>query len=352
MRHKYKYHRVQTEEEGTHVKSPKKNSTKKGSRVCSQVNKKTKVLSIFFFFFLILLAFYFWWGVHDEFSNLDTEFVSRWYTDECRAFYSPPPSINGPFFSQIKSLEDFCPNGGRMGAFVQDIDQMEINIISELNLAYVDNRKAATVALRFIKSFQKSLILQCDNEGPEFQYCCTKIYGKCRYATPCLSETQLENLYFFTFVRDPVERFYSSFKQYMNTFRIDTITCDDMWDVLYKMKNHTCGVDEHFMSQSFSLSSPILKDPTGPLLQVPMNFIGKFENLTSEFMHLLEIAELRKNVTISQKRKERVTQILTKKTNSSPGKVKTQILQCRTENMDAIVSEIYGQDIKCFGYGN
>lgn len=169
-----------------------------------------------------------------------------------------------------------------------------------------------------------------------------------RFSSLCLTQHEVENLYFFSFVRDPVERFYSSVKQSMVMNKKSNITCPEIWEYLEILQNRTCGLDHHLETQSFSLSTPILTQ-LGGKYQVPLDFIGKLENFEEDFIQLLENVEVKNNATIPSLTKEKMLQSVKKRKNRGGAK-KEMVDRCRTEEMDAMVRRVYAQDIECFQY--
>jgi len=82
---------------------------------------------------------------------------------------------------------------------------------------------------------------------------------------------------------------------------------------------------------------------------VPMDFIGKVENLREDIHRLLKLVERRNNKKITDKEYAKVELWLSKHSNPG-GKLKEQVMACRNATIDDWVKNVYSQDRACFGY--
>lgn len=287
----------------------------------------------------------------DRFDN-----TLNWYREECYSFYDdktreqPQRRIQ----PQMKALEDFCP-GGRGKATVQAHDRQEAMLIPELNAVYIEIRKSDSTTIRNIFGNVWSIYFTLPESKDRDPVEC-EFFGR-RRSSLCLTAEQIQNLVIFSFVRDPVERFYSSVKQAHINWNRETFSCSDIDDWLHKMdgQNKQCHHDEHLETQTFSLSTPIHPDSLPEDLKdrqkymVPMDFIGKVENLREDIHRLLKLVERRNNKKITDKEYAKVELWLSKHSNPG-GKLKEQVMACRNATIDDWVKNVYSQDRACFGY--
>lgn len=282
-------------------------------------------------------------------SNL----VDNWYSPSCINFYtkvSPARDAIRGNMPQRSALEDSC-RGARFGSVVPHKMANEIVLVPELKIAYVINLKTSSTTIRsMLDHFW----------GRNYQTCglskvpanCTVYYTRC--GSLCLQDAQvdaqIEDYFFFSFVRDPVERFYSSLVQAsMNQLR-NNMTRDEAVQYLQNLRDGTCGVDQHLESQTRALSTPWYVSGE-KILEVPLDFVGRAEHLADDMVSMLELAHAR----LGQRMPDELAQDVKAFLNQTHGKTaksffKDGITAFRDSELDELVRRTYAQDMKCFQY--
>lgn len=117
---------------------------------------------------------------------------------------------------------------------------------------------------------------------------CGVLDGRC--SSLCLTETEVSSYFFFAFIRDPVERFYSCLKESVRMghhLTPEAIGERDADAVLDAVHSGACGVDHHLESQALALSTPIAFSCGGRQLAVPVDFVGRVDHLADDFLDML-----------------------------------------------------------------
>ena len=187
------------------------------------------------------------------------------------------------------------------------------------------------------------------------------------------------NYFFFTFVRHPVSRFYSSFLQayarmpeyqgrtfgpHHNETATAWLTRDPdaltvaMQEILKAQLKNGCmrdHLDEHLESMTMSLSPPLA---TGA--GTPIDYIGDVATLERDFFEMLELAHQHHHhrpmneTERSSPRLLRLRKLLQgphrDHANERSPALKAAIQRVRTENLDKLVGAVYKQDAVCFGF--
>eukprot|EP00890_Picochlorum_soloecismus_P003919 jgi/Picsp_1/4528/NSC_06749-R1_predicted protein [Ostreococcus lucimarinus CCE9901] len=90
----------------------------------------------------------------------------------------------------------------------------EIVVNDEFKFVYVEVRKSGSSSIRkILNEYFNSSFNGCPNSIPRNDSCLV-IGGRC--STLCLTEDHVEQYYFFSFVRNPEDRFYSGYKEAFN----------------------------------------------------------------------------------------------------------------------------------------
>jgi len=282
----------------------------------------------------------------------------KWSDPECYNHYEQigKEILPGRIQVQTKCLEDFCP-GGRGKATTINHGVQEALIIDGLQAIYVENRKSSSSTIR--KIFQNTFGMHWTLPKNKWSdHDCGVFFH--RESSRCLTKSQLDNFFIFTFVRDPVSRFYSSVAQaheHQNRYKYKNFTCSEIDDWIGRMSgpNLKCDFDQHLETQTFGLSTLIHQNAAIGSLQpdksymIPMDFIGKVENFREDFMTLLELIEGRNGKKISIDKRRKIEKMLGRKVNTHDG-LKEAVYQCRNEQYDQKVRNIYEQDMVCFDY--
>jgi len=184
----------------------------------------------------------------------------------------------------------------------------DVVVIPEIKAVYVDIVKAASESIR--STLQESFHASWSQDYGQFAH---PVLGRPqRSTTSYLSDDVIANYTFFTFVRDPNTRFRSSYaqaicrerctlcavrgKEKMYTPTIPEITSFLQGRLMHFYRDLTlkgrradeislqeAWVDEHFESQILRLSGA-----TRDGAPVPINFIGRVENLEHDWARLMD----------------------------------------------------------------
>jgi len=341
-------------------------------------------LFLFFAFFCFCIFIYSFrhedWYDSDEKAN---NMTLNWFTEECFRFYddnstkehlrrserasqSNQPKVTRQANSahtlrgihpQFKTLEDTC-NGGRNHSTFPYHGSQEASIIMELNAVYIENRKCASTTIRNLfgtvfdlhHHWNERISHKFPYDMGPFPEC--NIFNN-RTTSLCYSKRQINDLFFFSFVRDPIDRFYSGVDQASKDYKIEEFRCSDIHHHLNILTAPPkCNHNNHLESQAYSLSTPISAKASpadGKKYMIPLDFIGRVENLREDLIRMLKIIEKRngKNITDAQ------WQIIEERLNhheNSASERKFTFKTCMTEEINERIKEIYAQDRVCFGY--
>jgi len=275
------------------------------------------------------------------------------------SYIHEPPSLNSQSRLRIPptiTLDDLCKHKsgnstGRLNAFTPTHDVTEMVVVPKLKIAYLVTRKAGSST---INNVLKQAFRVTPNECPgmnrsetESAYC--NAHSVCnRCSTACLTDDQLKEYFFFSSVRDPVTRFYSSIKQ---SFVMghdsrkrkydDTFDLDEIREFLQKMRDNRCGADHHLETQAAVLSSFTSSRNN----RVPIDYIIRLENFENDMNEMFEIAEAYTGLAMNQDERASVNDWLGRSINPSSGSK----FPYESNDLDALIRETYHQDMACFG---
>lgn len=283
--------------------------------------------------------------------------TQQWRSPACQRFYADRlPEVVVERFERASdaqiplrtmTLEDLHLHG-RGAAMHPAHLANEVVVSHEYKFVYVEVRKAASSTIRAILSKHFNVDFMDTNcAGNATGKACRVLGGRC--STLCLTENIVNNYLIFSFVRDPVERFYSSFKQALVMHRRKSASRPEMARVLCIMVLDATVWDHHLETQAFSLSSGIdlstntSIDPKGML---PFAFIGSASHLKRDFQAILQLIERTSMMVIPQKRA--ILAELSVRKNAGGG-IKDRILEHRDTLMDDFVRLVYAQDVACCG---
>lgn len=216
----------------------------------------------------------------------------------------------------------------------------EVVVSHEHKFVYVVNRKAGSSTMQelLLRYFGASWSWCMHHTG---QGAGCGFWGRC--LSSCLSEALLREYYFFTFVRQPIDRFYSALKQSLVMYNLRGTSYEHMASVLRRLIEANEVWDNHLETQTHSLSTPVAYEPYA----VPLDFIGRIETIEQDFPELIRRIEKRNGQPIPNARA--VIEEALHVTNAG-GELKESIMQLRDPKMDELVALAYAQDLLCFGY--
>ena len=155
----------------------------------------------------------------------------------------------------MKSMED-VKDLGRREATIPPHFAQEVYVSDEYKVIYTVVRKAGSSTIttgldRILGATQD----RCDCSRCQcFMNRCTSV---------CLNATQISESFKFTVVRDPVDRFYSSFMFASHQCTLDTCKCtfdgfnETLTQVLQNIAHPRTAMDIHFESVAMSIGTPV-----------------------------------------------------------------------------------------------
>jgi len=166
--------------------------------------------------------------------------------------------------------------------------------------------------------------------------------GSC--GTDVLSSEIVQSYFFFTFVRDPIERFYSGLQQAMRRNRSVRLSMSNetsarsfIESVARRFSTKSSLLDQHLESQSLSLSSPVLHSQ-----EVPMHFIGRTEYLLRDLHRLWDYLQFNWNSSLPQLPSSIRT------SNAAKQNLKVYVDRVRDAKSDNLIAFAWKQDMVCF----
>jgi hypothetical protein len=261
---------------------------------------------------------------------------------------------------------DLCEHGRKSLAGFEWHDKpyraQDIVMIPEYRLVYVNVRKAASSTIHDIlkHEFHQQEVTCGHSKVPKT----CAVYTPPRCSTLCLSNTTLRTHFFFSFVRDPFERFFSGFQQSLihtrtiERFRMQNRTSRyaQMIRTLSNIRSTKCTYNQHLESQAMSLASPTRDGQR----MVPLDFIGRVESFADDFASMLHAAEEVTGIRIPHHRMKGITRHLNTTRNrlGAPSAsdlgfaalLQREIQSLRDARLDQMVRKAYEQDRVCFDY--
>lgn len=243
--------------------------------------------------------------------------------------------------------EDFYKKGGRRKAMEPNHVANEVVISNAYKFIYVENRKGASSTIRealktyFNISWSGST---CPvRPGDARDWCLFNFNHRC--TSMCLDQKHIESYFFFSFVRDPVDRFVSGYKQaWHHRFKkqgIETGNVSHMNKVLDRILKEHYHTDEHLETQAMSLGTRWM-DRDGKTYRIPLDFIGRVENLEEDFKRVMD--EIQKRNSKPLPKGVRLTHA------NQGGKVALATRQVLDSALQDKILSCYAQDRVCFGY--
>jgi hypothetical protein len=302
-------------------------------------------------------------------KNLQTKSSSHRVLAEARrsGVEESPGRIN---VSSLFETREDCTFGGHR-------EKTIVVPIPALRLVYIENRRAASESIRSaLRRFFNATWDYCRRPHCGPRSCLS--FGRC--TSECLPTIDPEERWFtFTFVRNPVSRFYSGVGAYMerhpaSTFhRHSNLTAP----MAYLLRNGGTAMDRcpanaqqassarlmsdpHTWSQAVSLSGflskPLHESHSAHLRQI--DFIGRVERLADSFDAMLRLANTSNTaaygrMTFMPQDLDRLRGLLggtRLHASNTILKWASKIERSRTADLDAAVARSFAQDMVCFGY--
>lgn len=278
-----------------------------------------------------------WLALHNYNFNkrLNESSLLHWNSPGCRNFYWGTAShstnrLQQPQIAVLEALHSFGRKQIQKGA-------QEIVVNHKYKFVYVEVRKAASTSIRrFLKqAFDADFYHGCaaTNECLIFNKRCSSL---------CLNKQILQDYFFFTFVRNPANRFLAAYKQLRgHKKRIESNYTKDMREVLLQLLFNHNTADEHIQTQSFALSATVIHADSG--FQIPLDFIGRVENIQSDWPRLLAAIEAHTNKSLPNlpQLKHELQELESER---------KRIEDAATDAVMKLATLTYAQDYVCLGY--
>eukprot|EP00286_Rhodomonas_abbreviata_P023807 CAMPEP_0181296076 /NCGR_PEP_ID=MMETSP1101-20121128/4498_1 /TAXON_ID=46948 /ORGANISM="Rhodomonas abbreviata, Strain Caron Lab Isolate" /LENGTH=763 /DNA_ID=CAMNT_0023400891 /DNA_START=113 /DNA_END=2404 /DNA_ORIENTATION=+ len=220
----------------------------------------------------------------------------------------------------------------------------EVAVSHEYKFVHVNVRKAGSSSShRMISKLFKVEIFR-DSSCPGHPTSLLNHGDRC--SSLIVNKKMWADYFVFTFVRDPVDRFYSSaFQAHKNKIaNADCATVQDFLKNLLQEMNRTHVVpNEHYESQAMSLSTPVLID--GVLGMLDYDWVGDIKSFSQSLPELVSRIEDNARRHLPSELKERVF----RDENIPARKSGIEIRRCRTAVIDSMIREVYSHDNACFG---
>jgi hypothetical protein len=341
--------------------------------------------------------------------------LRRWLNGSCRDFWRGPhaPKCHSSWFCDPWSssmrdiatpadprvslpltvaLEDFCaPKASGTGRQSKSHSATEITVLPQYRLIFIANKKAGSSVIssllrRFFSDFPNASRREgCDGAlaDDRSHWCTAYKYHAC--TTLCLSPEALRRHVIFSFVRNPVERFYSALASAAAMRSSPEPTSyAGVEEMLRAIRAGRCNLphgkgvrfNAHLETQTLGLSSAVLWRPQGPdrgvrngelrlrprgaRFMVPLDYIGRIEHLREDFLELIEVAaEVTGRELLTPSARAELEEVLRAleakgvahaiKENRRTEEGLALESRIRNASLDAHVRNMYAQDIECFG---
>lgn len=227
-----------------------------------------------------------------------------------------------------------------------------VTLVPKLGVAYVEVRKSASEGIRSgLEKFFNSTWSTCGEFGAPSGNCSS--LGRC--TSSCLDHSQASTYFWFSFVRNPTERFYSGLASVSAMSNNKTTFSSSKVADMLNTSDLTCAFNAHTSSQLAHLRQRLSDGH-----RVPIDFLGHVEHIGQDFTCMLRKAEefhRSKGRDLSVPPLQ-VSQMLSHLTTDSEEKhhgattmsLKADIMRWRTELVDSRVKEEFKEDITCLGY--
>ena len=263
--------------------------------------------------------------------------LEAWASDECRTMYDfDEHRVHGPH--PFLAAEDLRPGGRTRSMSYHQLGQ-EVIVSDKYKFVYVLNRKSASEAIRMVLWENFGITWCWCNEQCASVPACYEYGDRC--STMALNGTHMSEYTFFTFVRNPLERWFSSYAQAhvdRDTQDLSHVNISDAHSSVSALLEHSWLANPHLQTQTYALTAP-----TGEGYLVPMHFIGRVETIDADWekvcrmitddpelcgpVPLMHHAENRRPEYVAEVNKWRDDTALREK-----------------------IKEAYAQDYACFGY--
>lgn len=263
----------------------------------------------------------------------------------CHNFYVSPDDRWGVVHNTM-ALEDLH-KGGRFAAFAQNFMYQELVVSARWRFAYVVVRKSASMAILgalevLFGATRQWCTQRCGKIGA-----CYSLRPQLRCTTMALSATELRSYFFFSFVRNPMERWFSQYAQAHVIWRTTNSTPSfaRARATLLELGERAFVSEHHLQTQTHSLTSTTHMGTT-----TPMHFIGRTESLERDWERVVrEIWRRNDVVDFATRAVEPLGMVGHHEQQRDQFVAKLEALRS-DESLRTLIREVYTQDFVCFGY--
>ena len=290
--------------------------------------------------------------INDRYLNAHEELGFRKYsgdvkqsfqTDECRNFYGVQSTPAGGWLA----LEDLHL-GGRSAALTQGVLHQEVIASLKWKFAYVVVRKSASTAIsNALKVLFDADWFWCRQRCANVSACFNPQVAVGRCTTLALAQHELSSFFFFSFVRHPVERWFSQYAQAHVSWKLThTVpSLERCVQMLLQMANESVVVEHHLQTQMHSLTSRSWRGTP-----VPLHFIGRAESVDRDWPYVVrEIWRRNGAADYATRPIETLAQFNHHEQSRDAFVAHLNRFRDSTLLRDAI-RRAYTQDLVCFGY--
>lgn len=270
--------------------------------------------------------------------NFSGKVLTRVFRSAFHASFDISPSL--PFVFEDMAGAAHGGNGQRWNSmWFPHHPSAEVTVVKQYKFVYVTIRKNGNTEINhLIKThFGVSGFSGCkDCRGHCFLRRCMSL---------SLDEDVIRDYFFFTFVRHPYDRYFSSMKQ------AGLKTIEQAREHLTEASStHVVG-NAHFETQALALFSPVLNGS----MTVPFHFIGKLETYDKDLRTVFDMISAHAKLPLpSSLETYFATPFQNKSVQNAASPTQRDIMNTLKEqfpdNLKAMVKEIYKQDYACFDY--
>jgi hypothetical protein len=272
--------------------------------------------------------------------------LASFQSSQCRNFYVDPDDRWGKLRNTL-ALEDLH-KGGRLVAFSQGFMHQEIVVSLRWKFVYTVVRKSASTAI--LGALQRLFGANrswCADRCREVGACAGTHAAVGRCTTLALNNSELQNFFFFSFVRNPTDRWFSQYAQAHVAWRStkSVPSMEKARSTLLEMGVHAFVTEHHLQTQTHSLTST-----THLGLTTPMHFIGRVETLEADWAYVVrEIWRRNGVVDFANRTVEPLQQVGHHEQNRDQFVDKLNSFKSN-QSLLTLIREVYTQDYACFGY--
>lgn len=254
-------------------------------------------------------------------------------------------------------------------------------LVPHLRIAYVEVRKAASETIRgSLSHFFNTTTRTCGDGFKDASRCGLILYRRPYCTHQCVTPEMARSYFWFSFVRDPVERYYSQLAQVFGKFDTRQVTYRLLSEMLRQRESassrgtecHPLSENYHLVSQTVQLKLRLRPPPTAgpppsapppPAAMLPLHFLGRVERFNDDvatMMHrALKFHKAAANDEASTHLQNAIARLpeMIGWMNADENlihhgnrtiQMKQHVLRLRNATLDALVAAAFKSDMACF----